>query len=134
MVFVRSDVTACDNGGRGGRRGAASLPAGKPHRRVSLGGDHRHVFRRLFRDPAAVADADSATPEYDRAWGELPEYREDANYIYKTYNTTLISTKYNEGGYRRNFTVCFDRDLRVAALGGLSAAWVLYAAERRTHR
>ena len=71
------------------------------------------VTLRLWQMP------DSATPEYDRAWGELPEYREDANYIYKTYNTTLISTKYNEGGYRRNFTVCFDRDLRVAH-------WVAY--------
>lgn len=71
------------------------------------------VTLRLWQMP------DSATPEYDRAWGELPEYREDANYIYKTYNTTLISTKYNDGGYRRNFTVCFDRDLRVAH-------WVAY--------
>lgn len=61
----------------------------------------------------------SATPEYDRAWGELPGYREDANYIYKTYNTTLISTKYNVGGYRRNFTICYDRELRVAH-------WVAY--------
>lgn len=61
----------------------------------------------------------SENPEYDRAWGELPGYREDADYIYKTYNTTLVSTKYNVGGYRRNFTVCFDRDLRVAH-------WVAY--------
>ena len=57
--------------------------------------------------------------KFNRAWGELPEYREAADYIYKTYNTTLVSTRYNDGGYRRNFTICFDRELRVAH-------WVAY--------
>ena len=44
-------------GRRCGGRGAASLLAGKPLRRIPRGGYSRHLFRRLFRDPAAVADA-----------------------------------------------------------------------------
>lgn len=61
----------------------------------------------------------SDMPEYDRAWGELPTYREDADYIYKTYNTTLSGNKYFPGGYVRNYTVCYDKKTRVSQ-------WVAY--------
>lgn len=56
----------------------------------------------------------SPTPDYDRRWGEQPLYRDGDSYIYKTYYTTL-----QRGGYVRNYSVCFDRDLRVSH-------WVAY--------
>lgn len=70
----------------------------------------------------------SATPEYDRAWGELPGYREDANYIYKTYNTTLVGNKYFAGGYVRNFTVCYDKKTRVSQWVAYPVFYALYEA------
>lgn len=80
------------------------------------------VTLRLWQMP------DSATPEYDRAWGELPGYREDANYIYKTYNTTLVGNKYFPGGYVRNFTVCYDKKTRVSQWVAYPVFYALYEA------
>lgn len=69
---------------------------------------------RLWQMPA------SSNPGFQRAWAEQPAYRQGANYIYKTYYTTLRSTnKYLVGGYRRNFSICYDTESRVAL-------WVAY--------
>ncbi len=69
---------------------------------------------RLWQMPA------SDNPGFQRAWAEQPTYRQGANYIYKTYYTTLRSTnKYLVGGYRRNFSICYDTDSRIAL-------WVAY--------
>ena len=56
----------------------------------------------------------SPTASFDRQWGEQPDYRENSSYIYKTYYTTL-----QRGGYVRNYSVCFDKSLRVSR-------WVAY--------
>ncbi len=56
----------------------------------------------------------SLTADYDRAWAEQPEYRPNANYIYKTYFTTL-----SKGQYVRNYSICYDTSKRVAH-------WVAY--------
>lgn len=71
--------------GRCGGRGAASLPAGKPHRRVPFGGDcpvnyssGYSVTLQLWQMPYTPNPEEQ---EFNRAWGELPEYREAADYI-----------------------------------------------------
>lgn len=51
---------------------------------------------------------------YYQGWGEQPDYRASANYVYKTYYTTLSS-----GQYVRNFSICYDKSKRVAN-------WVAY--------
>lgn len=56
----------------------------------------------------------SPTALFDRQWGEQPDFRESNTYIYKTYYTTL-----QRGGYVRNYSVCFDKSLRVSH-------WVAY--------
>lgn len=62
----------------------------------------------------------TSNPGFQRAWGEQPAYRQGADYIYKTYHTSLRSTnKYLVGGSRRNFSICFDAANRVAL-------WVAY--------
>ena len=62
----------------------------------------------------------SQNPEYQRPWGEQPAYRQGSSYIYKTYYTTLRGTnRYLTGGYRRNFSICYDTKSRVAR-------WVAY--------
>ncbi len=62
----------------------------------------------------------SSNPEFQRPWGEQPAYRQGSSYIYKTYYTTLRgSNRYLTGGYRRNFSVCYDTQKRVAL-------WVAY--------
>lgn len=50
----------------------------------------------------------NSTSDYDRAWGEQPEYRSDDAYIYKTYFSTLSSNQFFTGGYIRNYSVCYD--------------------------
>ena len=47
--------------------------------------------------------------DYERSWAEQPVLREDADFIYKTYYTTLATTEYATGGYRRNYSICYDR-------------------------
>ena len=72
------------------------------------------ILLRMWQMPA------SSHPEFQRAWAEQPAYRQGADYIYKTYYTTLRSTnKYLTGGYRRNFSICYDASQRVAL-------WVAY--------
>ena len=62
----------------------------------------------------------SQNPEFQRPWGEQPAYRQGSSYIYKTYYTTLRGTnRYLTGGYRRNFSICYDTKSRVAL-------WVAY--------
>ena len=58
----------------------------------------------------------------------MPGYREDANYIYKTYNTTLVGNKYFAGGYVRNFTVCYDKKTRVSQWVAYPVFYALYEA------
>ena len=56
----------------------------------------------------------SVTADYDKAWGEQPEYRENSDYTYKTYYTTLAN------GYNvRNYSICYDRNRHVSN-------WVAY--------
>ena len=45
----------------------------------------------------------SANPDYDRPWAEQPDYMPNANYIHKTYYTTL-----NDKRRVRNYSVCYD--------------------------
>lgn len=58
--------------------------------------------------------AANSTFDYDRAWGEQPEYAENADYTYKTYYTTLVN-----GKYVRNYSICYDRTKHVSH-------WVAY--------
>lgn len=48
--------------------------------------------------------------DYDRSWGEQPEYRSDDAYIYKTYYATFVSNQFFPGGKLRNYSVCYDVD------------------------
>lgn len=57
--------------------------------------------------------------DYERSWAEQPVLREDADFIYKTYYTTLATTEYATGGYRRNYSICYDRAKHVSR-------WVAY--------
>lgn len=56
--------------------------------------------------------------DYDRSWGEQPEYRPDDAYIYKTYFTTLFT-----GKYVRNYSICYDTQKKVSH-------WVAYPLHR----
>ena len=55
-------------------------------------------------------------PEYDRAWAEQPDYTSNANYIHKTYYTTL-----SDGRRVRNYSVCYDTQK-------ICSRWVAYPA------
>ena len=57
--------------------------------------------------------------DYDRSWGEQPEYRSDDAYIYKTYYTTFVSNQFFPGGKLRNYSVCYDVDRHISH-------WVAY--------
>ena len=57
--------------------------------------------------------------DYDRSWGEQPEYRSDDAYIYKTYYATFVSNQFFPGGKLRNYSVCFDVDRHISH-------WVAY--------
>lgn len=57
--------------------------------------------------------------DYDRSWGEQPEYRSDDAYIYKTYYATFVSNKFFPGGKLRNYSVCYDVDRHISH-------WVAY--------
>ena len=57
--------------------------------------------------------------DYDRSWGEQPEYRSDDAYIYKTYYATFVSNQFFPGGKLRNFSVCYDVDRHISH-------WVAY--------
>lgn len=72
---------------------------------------------KMWQMPAA---ATTAAADFDRAWGEQPLYRQGSNYIYKTYQTTLVSSnKYLVGGVRRNYSICYDAANRISL-------WVAY--------
>lgn len=60
----------------------------------------------------------SSSATYDRAWGEQPFFRENNDYVYKTYFTTLSNRQ-----KVRNYTICYDVDKRVAH-------WVAYPLHR----
>lgn len=57
--------------------------------------------------------------DYDRSWGEQPEYRSDDAYIYKTYYATFVSNQFFPGGKLRNYSVCYDVDRHISH-------WVTY--------
>ena len=57
--------------------------------------------------------------DYDRSWGEQPEYRSDDAYIYKTYYATFLSNQFFPGGKLRNYSVCYDVDRHISH-------WVAY--------
>lgn len=57
--------------------------------------------------------------DYDRSWGEQPEYRSDDAYIYKTYYATFVSNQFFPGGKLRNYSVCYDVDWHISH-------WVAY--------
>lgn len=57
--------------------------------------------------------------DYDRSWGEQPEYRSDDAYIYKTYYATFVSNQFFPGGKLRNYSVCYDVDRHISY-------WVAY--------
>ncbi len=83
------------------------------------------VTLRLWQMPYTPVPTEQV---FNRAWGELPEYREDADYIYKTYNTTLVGNKYYAGGFVRNFTVCYDKKTRVSQWVAYPVFYALYEA------
>lgn len=62
----------------------------------------------LDQDPYTVPAA------FDREWAELPAYVNGDNYLYTTHFAPITSTK-----TARNYTVCFDKTLRIAR-------WVAY--------
>ena len=55
-------------------------------------------------------------PDYDRIWAEQPEYAPSANYIHKTYYTTLSDKR-----RVRNFSICYDTEK-------ICSRWVAYPA------
>lgn len=57
--------------------------------------------------------------DYDRSWGEQPEYRSDDAYIYKTYYATFVSNQFFPGGKLRTYSVCYDVDRHISH-------WVAY--------
>lgn len=57
--------------------------------------------------------------DYDRSWGEQPEYRSDDANIYKTYYATFVSNQFFPGGKLRNYSVCYDVDRHISH-------WVAY--------
>lgn len=57
--------------------------------------------------------------DYDRSWGEQPEYRSDDAYIYKSYYATFVSNQFFPGGKLRNYSVCYDVDRHISH-------WVAY--------
>lgn len=57
--------------------------------------------------------------DYDRSWGEQPEYRSDDAYIYKPYYATFVSNQFFPGGKLRNYSVCYDVDRHISH-------WVAY--------
>ena len=57
--------------------------------------------------------------DYDRSWGEQPEYRSDDAYIYKTYYATFVSNQFFPGGKLLNYSVCYDVDRHISH-------WVAY--------
>lgn len=57
--------------------------------------------------------------DYDRSWGEQPEYRSDDAYYYKTYYATFVSNQFFPGGKLRNYSVCYDVDRHISH-------WVAY--------
>lgn len=56
--------------------------------------------------------------DYDRSWGEQPEYRSDDAYIYKTYYATFVSNQFFRAKLR-NYSVCYDVDRHISH-------WVAY--------
>ena len=54
--------------------------------------------------------------DYDRSWGEQPEYRSDDAYIYYA---TFVSNQFFPGGKLRNYSVCYDVDRHISH-------WVAY--------
>lgn len=71
-------------------------------------------------------NAYSETSGYFHSWGEQPEFRSDASFIYKTYFATFIGNQYFSGGYLRNYSVCYDNEKRVSR-------WVAYPVFKKVY-
>ena len=71
----------------------------------SNGDRHQVIFSQMEYSSSSV---------FDRAWAEQPQYRENHDFIYKTYFTTL-----NNGQKVRNYSICYDTQRRVSH-------WVAY--------
>lgn len=65
--------------------------------------------------------------DYDRSWGEQPEYRSDDAYIYKTYYATFVSNQFFPGGKLRNYSVCYDVDRHISH-------WVAYPIFKKVYK
>lgn len=58
--------------------------------------------------------------DYDRSWGEQPEYRSDDAYIYKTYYATFVSNQFISGRKTAQLFGMLRCRPAYFALGGLS--------------
>ena len=100
-----------------------TVAVGKPiyiyMKKNTAASDREATLRVLFSD-GYTADftmtqtSFSVSADYDRAWGEQPLYRAEADYVYKTYYTTL-----SNGKRVRNYSICYDLDRHVSN-------WVAY--------
>lgn len=100
-----------------------TVAVGKPiyiyMKKNTAASDREATLRVLFSD-GYTADftmtqtSFSVSADYDRAWGEQPLYRAEADYVYKTYFTTL-----SNGKRVRNYSICYDLDRHVSN-------WVAY--------
>lgn len=61
----------------------------------------------------------SVAADYNKSWGEQPEYREDDAFIYKTYFAPFVANQFFTGGTLRNYSVCYDTGKHVSR-------WVAY--------
>lgn len=57
----------------------------------------------------------TTSASFDKAWAEQPQFRENSNFVYKTYYTTLSKATKPV----RNYSICYDVDKKVAQ-------WVAY--------
>ena len=72
-----------------------------------------------YSPPLTLTQRAAGFIDYDRSWGEQPEYRSDDAYIYKTYYATFVSNQFFPGGKLRNYSVCYDVDRHISH-------WVAY--------
>lgn len=106
--------------------GAAGDPAYLYLRTNTTGADRTARIDLTFSDGYVAtftmtqrSSGSTVTYDYERSWGEQPFYLENSDFTYKTYYTTLTTTEYATGGYRRNYSICYDREKHISR-------WVAY--------